>query len=280
MPRSRIHIAFVAIVLAAGCGSDRSTGPRSGDDDWSLVRFHQASNSGYRDLTLQPDGVLWLEDGRTGDVSSARGLLAGERLETLARLIGDLPRRSYTPQVNCGEDGYFVSLTRAGEVLTFASNLCDDRAPAALPELLAHLSMVVAEVSEPRLQPVEFDILAAGSTSEIRQPRRVVIESWNGLVQLLQQHDPNRSVALPRIDFRNQIVIARFLGEQPSGGHDVSLDSIERTDAGWLSLHYLEETPGECAVSALPTQPFVIIAVERAEGGILFESKTVEARCD
>jgi hypothetical protein len=280
MSRSITHIATVAIILTAGCGSDQTVGPGAAQDEWDLVRFHQATGSGFRDLTLQPDGVLWLEDGRTGDASSARGLLAGERLETLARLIDDLPPRSYAPQAGCGEDGYFVSLTLDEEVLTFASNPCDQTAPESLIEVRDLLTMVVAEVREPRLQTVSFRVLASGNQSEIYVPRRLVIENMQALVQLMQQHDPSQPVALPRVDFRNQIVIAHFLGERPSGGHDVSLDFVERTDAGWLSLHYLEEAPGECAVSALPTRPYVIVAVERPEGGLLFESRTVEARCD
>ncbi len=140
--------------------------------------------------------------------------------------------------------------------------------------------MVVFEVREPRLQTVDFRVFASGSVSEIDRPRREVVEDMQELVELMQQHDPSHPVALPRVDFRNQIVIAHFLGERPSGGYDVSLDFVERTDAGWLSLHYVEELPGVCTVSALPTQPYVIVAVERPEGGLLFESRTVEARCD
>src|SRR5690606_25260131 len=280
MSRSFLPIALVALVLTAGCGSDRTTGPGAAQDEWSQVRFHQASGNGYRDLTLQPDGVLWLEDGRTGDASSARGLLAGERLETLARLIDDLPRRSYAPQSSCGEDGYFVSLTLDEEVLTFASNPCDLDAPESLVALRDLLSMVVAEVREPRLQTVSFEVLARGRHSGIRSPRQEVIDNLRDLIKLLQQHDPDNPVAVPRIDFRTQIVIANFLGEKPSGGHDVDLDYVERTDAGWLSLHYVQETPGQCAVSTLLTQPYVIVAVERPEGGFIFESRTVEAGCD
>lgn len=280
MSRPIPYIALVALVLSAGCGSDRATGPGAAQDDWSQVRFHQASSNGYRDLTLQPDGVLWLEDGRTGDASSARGLLAGERLETLARLIDDLPRRSYTPQTSCGEDGYFVSLTFGEEIFTFASNPCDSDAPQSLLELRDLLSVVVAEVREPRLQTVSFDVLAQGSTSEIGTARLEVIDNLRDLVELMQQHDPSHPVVLPRIDFRRQIVIANFLGQRPSGGYDVDVDFIERTDAGWLSLHYLEEAPGRCAVSTALTQPYVIVAVERPEGGLLFESRTVEAGCD
>jgi hypothetical protein len=221
-----------------------------------------------------------LEDGRTGDASSARGLLAGERLETLARLIGDLPRRSYTPADECAEDGFFISLTREGQVVTFASNSCDPAAPQVLSDLRDLLSTVISEVREPRLQSVPFEVLASGSTSGIVEPRRQVVRSMSALLQILQQHDPAHAVALPQVDFQKQIVVARFLGQRPSGGHDVSLEFVERTDAGWLSLHYLEEAPGVCAVSPHPTQPFVIVAVERPEGGILFESKTVEAGCE
>jgi hypothetical protein len=275
-----LYIAIAAVVTAAGCASDRTTAPGSEDGDWSLVRFHEASGGVYRDLTLQRDGTLWLEDGRTGDASSARGLLAGERLETLVRLIDDLPRRSYTPATGCENDGYFVSLTRAGEVATFASGSCDESAPQALTSLHALLSMVVEEVREPRLQTVRFQVVAAGSRSDIRVPRRVVLENLDDLLGLLQEHDPGQSVVVPRIDFRHQLVIAHFLGEKPSGGYGVSLEFVERTDAGWLSLHYLEESPGSCTVFALPTQPYVIVAVERPEGGILFESETVEAACN
>jgi hypothetical protein len=76
-------------------------------------------------------------------------------------------------------------------------------------------------------------------------------------------------------------VVARFLGAMPTGGFDVNVDFVERTEAGWLRVEYLEQTPSvECEASLVPTQPFVLIAVERPESGFLFESRTVAAPCE
>lgn len=275
-------IAFGALVTA-GCSSDRATDPELQGDGWSLVRLHeQASGGGYQDLSVQPDGSIWLDDGRSGDRSSARGLLAGERLETLARLIDDLPRRSYSGADQCSGSSFFVSVTRGGEVTTFATNECDLAAPTSLGPVRATLAMVAEEVLEPRFQPLPFRVLVAGEASRIQEARRVVIESRDALLRLLAEHNPTAPVVLPQVDFRHQVVVARFLGAKPSGGFDVGVEFVERTETGWLRVEYVEETPGsECAVSMAPTQPFVLIAVERPEsGGFLFESRTIAAPCE
>lgn len=273
--------AFLALV-AAGCSSDRSTDPGQQDDGWSLVRLHeQAPAGGYQDLSVQPDGSLWLEDGRSGDRSSSRGLLAGERLETLARLIDDLPRRSYSDESQCVDGTYFISVTRGGEVTTFATNVCDLEAPRSLSPVRETLAMVAEEVTAPRFEAVPFRVLAVGETSRIGQARRIVVESRDALLRLLEEHNPTAPIALPQVDFRQQVVIARFLGAKPSGGFGVDVEFVERTETGWLRVEYAEQAPtSDCGVSLAPTQPFVLIAVERPDGGFLFESRTIAARCD
>jgi hypothetical protein len=241
-----------------------------------LVRYHETAggqNGSYLDLTVRPDGELTL-DGRGNEAS--RGLLAGEKLETLARLIDALPPQSYGPPTPCSEDGFFVSVTRGGEVLTFASGSCDVSAPAPLTDLSQLFQDLAAQAGEHRVRPVQYQILTHGIYSAIREPGRVIVRDRDALVQLLKAHRPNAPVAIPRVDFSTQMVVAAFLGDCPGSGYALDLDAAEETESGWLRIRFVRTAPpADCAAGGGITQPFVMFAVERRPGDVLFEDRMV-----
>jgi hypothetical protein len=280
--KNLLYIAMILSGLAAGCAWDNSTAPQAQEPTWNLVRFHEtaAADDSFRDLSVRTDGELTLIDGR-GDGMSERGLLAGEKLETLARLIDALPPQSYAASSPCNSDGFFVSITRGGEVLTYASGSCDAGAPAALTELHQMFDRLALEVLDHKVVTVEFRTLQAGAQSHIRTARRMVIRDRDALVQLLREHQPDQPVAIPRVDFSRQMVVAEFSGDRPTGGYEVGVAGIERTDSGWLRVRLDEVEPGSrCAVSPAVTQPFTIVVVDGHDPDVLFESDVTTTRCD
>jgi len=267
-----------------GCGADNGAAPIVGDE-WDFVRFHQESGSAageYQDLTLQPSGALWLETGRRGGASSARGLLAGERLETLARLIDELPLDPYRGSADCTATEYFISVTRRGVVSTYTTTACDLNAPAALESLRGLFDTVITEVREPRLAESDsYRSLASGVSSAIANEKRLVIENVDTLIRVLRAHDPNGLVGIPNVDFKKQVVIAEFLGQRASGGYNVAVEFVEVSEAGWTTVHYTRSEPSaECEVTLAETQPFHFLAIDRPDTGFLFDAVTTVTRCD
>jgi hypothetical protein len=259
--------------IAAGCGWDRSTAPQSQNAAWQLVRFHRAgdaTSTGFLDLSVESNGELTLVSGR-GEASSSRGLLAGERLETLARLVGALPPHSYTPASPCESDGFFISITRGGEVTTYASGSCDPGRPEALSQLSDEMLRLRDEISASRSRVVSYTVLARGVSSALRQPQTVLVRDRDALARLLREHSPERPVVLPKVDFKNQIVVAQFLGEQPTNGYEIDATGAEITESGMLRVQWLQVEPGAgCELSAAASSPFVLVAVEYHGEDLLF----------
>ena len=272
-------VGTLFIGLIGGCGSDRALDASSTNADWNLVRFHDEDVDG--DLVVDPIGSLWLQDSRGGGESSARGLLAGERLETLVRLIGDLPLHSYSPGTTCETGRFFVSVTRDGNVTTYASDACDTKAPSSIGELRNLLSTVAAEFRANRVDAVDFKVLSRGTYSSFGEESNRVVYNRDEFIRLLQDIDGRRPAVVPQVDFSQDIVIAHFLGERPTGGFEVSPETAERTENDWTRVSFVEEVPGpRCVVTEATTRPYVILALERPDKGLLFESSTRLIRCE
>lgn len=279
------HFLIITLALggfAAGCGLDRTTAPAPHEASWNLVRFHESvgeNEESYHDLFVRADGVITLDDGR-GNVASAVGLLAGENLETLARLIDALPPHSYVPPVPCAEDGFFVSVARDGEVLSYASDSCDPMPPEPLTEISTLLQDLLDEVDAPRTQVVPYSILLQGTSSAVSEARRDVIRDRDSLIRLLGAHHPEGPVALPDVDFTRQMIVAEFLGQRPSGGYSVTVEGAGKTESGWLQLEFVRAEPSpSCPAPLQSTQPYVLVAIERRSGGLLYKVQTVVTPC-
>ena len=283
IPSKQIAGLLLALVASA-CGSDRGTAPAD-LSGWTELRFHEASSGPggeFQDLSIGSDGRLVLTVGG-GVGQSVRGLLAGEKLETLARLINALPPNSYAP-ASC-EASYFLRVTDANGVRTYASGACDPATPSALLALTDRLSMVATGAREPRVQPVPYRVLLAGTKSAIHHPERHVARSQDELVALLNRHADHGSVAVPRVDFRTSMVVAEFAGDESAQSAVLSVGAVERTiedgqaiEDGWLRIRWSESVTGpECGGSM--SQPFVLISVPRQSGDLLFSSERVVAPC-
>ncbi|MFN8549081.1 MAG: hypothetical protein U0527_14215 [Candidatus Eisenbacteria bacterium] len=267
----------MALLLSA-CGSDRGVAPES--DAFSELRFHEvegAAGGDFQDLSIDAAGQMVLTVGR-GDGQSVRGLLAGEKLETLARLINALPPDSYAPAAGCTAS-FFLSVRTADGERNFASGACDAAAPEALTLLRAHLTSVVTEVREPRVQPVAYRVILSGKQSSIRGAERDVIRSQDQLIALLGRHSSRGNVAVPRVDFGREMVIAEFLGDRTGQDASLSVLGIEQTEDGWLRVRWNESSKGAECGDPVTVQPFVLVAIPRQAGDLLFSTEHVVLAC-
>ncbi|MBK8230539.1 MAG: hypothetical protein IPK72_08145 [Candidatus Eisenbacteria bacterium] len=276
---TKIGALFLGL-LAAACGSDRSVDPASTGATWTELRFHEtagAPGGDYQDLSISASGQLVLTSGR-GVGQSVRGLLAGEKLETLARLIHALPPDSYAPGTGC-QATFFVRVSGPDGERTFASGMCDTGAPSALMQIRERLTAVADEASEPRVMPVDFSVLLEGTSSGIAGYERHVVRSQDGLISLLTRHAARGSVAVPRVDFRTQMVVAEFLGTRTGANHGLSVAAVEQTEDGWLRIRWSETVPGTGCADGTIVRPFSLIAVPRQDGNLLFETERTVAIC-
>lgn len=276
---TKIGALFLGL-LAAACGSDRSVDPASTGADWTELRFHETAGvpgGDYQDLSIAASGQLVLTSGR-GVGQSVRGLLAGEKLETLARLIHALPPDSYAPGAGC-QATFFVRVSGPNGERTFASGSCDTGAPTALMQIRERLTAVADEASEPRVMPVDFSVLLEGKSSGIAGYERHIVRSQDALISLLTRHAARGSVAVPRVDFRTHMVVAEFLGARTGANHSLSVAAVEQTEDGWLRIRWNETVQGTGCADVNVVRPFSLIAVPRQDGNLLFETERTVAVC-
>ena len=82
---------------------------------------------------------------------------------------------------------------------------------------------------------------------------------------------------LPQIDFAGEMVVVAALGQRPTGGYDILVDSAEANQEG-LTVRVRTISPGRtCMVTQALTQPVDIARLPRTEGAVRFEDRA-EAR--
>jgi hypothetical protein len=145
------------------------------------------------------------------------------------------------------------------------------RSVASLVLLLASCTACGAAVGA-----VPFATLGKGINSGIREPAQVVVRSQSEWVALWGRHMRTRTAPPPppAIDFSQEMVVALFLGERPTGGYEIEVTRVERTDTG-LSIRFRvkKPEPGAMLMQVL-TQPFHLIKLPRADESLTFIAET------
>jgi hypothetical protein len=116
---------------------------------------------------------------------------------------------------------------------------------------------------------VSFQTVEKGFYSGVKEPLQIIIRDqaeWKSLWQRHTSIKGNQPPA-PVIDFGDQIVVAVFLGEKPTGGYQISFITAERIN-GVLTVSFSEKEPPPGAITTQAfTQPFHIarVAIPRSE---------------
>jgi len=265
--------------LAAGCSLDRTTGPAQVEPGFASVRYtEQADGQEVVSIEVASDGVFELVDQR-GEGATTRGLLAGEKLETLVRLVGALPPPNVTSPFPCGtSDDYTMSIVRNGEVACYAWN---DSAPSdGEADLAGYLGEMTRQVPARKNRQLSFTVLAQGNESHIREPRREIIRDRDHLVALMREHQPGGTMSIPRVDFTNHVVAVCYLGVSTKDAQ-VGVDGVDMTEAGWVRVSLRASVAGDrCGSSGVESVPYVWVAIEDVGTDLYFERNDVVRACD
>ncbi len=132
--------------------------------------------------------------------------------------------------------------------------------------LFVFVSLTAAESKMASASPLSFQTVAKGYRSGIRESLQTVIRNRAEWQKLWQKHVSiqSNSPPPPAMDFSNELIIAVFLGEKPTGGYEIEITSAQRSDS-ILTVSFIEKRPkpGGMQIQAL-TQPFHIARVASA----------------
>ncbi len=143
------------------------------------------------------------------------------------------------------------------------------------PIALALMSLALGGVSfdaraaEPASSP-KVRTLRKGATCAVTKPKRLAAKDsaaylllWNSLFG--GGPKDGRPMPPPEVDFKKEMVLAAFMGEQNSGGYAVEIkDAVE--EKGKLVVTVVERSPGPGSiVTQAITNPFHLVAVKRSD---------------
>jgi len=109
------------------------------------------------------------------------------------------------------------------------------------------------------LQAIAFTNVAQGTSSQIDEPRKVIIRSAGEFEALWKSHS---TAPLPKVDFAKSIVVGVFLGMRPTAGYTVAIKAVQRMEADNVVVEYVEATPDKSRmVAQMLTSPFHLVSI-------------------
>ena len=122
---------------------------------------------------------------------------------------------------------------------------------------------------------VAFKVIAQGQHSNISIANQLVIRNKSDWINLLKINGDN-SLNTPEkskhlaVDFGDNIVIALFAGQQPSGGYSININNIKQVDNNlFVTINFTEPNKNEGVTLAL-TQPYIMVTTEKNDGKVIF----------
>lgn len=111
--------------------------------------------------------------------------------------------------------------------------------------------------------------------SGLVEPRRLVVRdraAWAEVwAAIWRRHSP--LPALPEVDFAREMLVVAALGERPTGGYGILVDSAAATAEGLaVRIRTISPAPG-CGVTLALTQPVDIARLPRHDGVVLFHDR-------
>lgn len=84
---------------------------------------------------------------------------------------------------------------------------------------------------------------------------------------------------VPTVDFSQEMVIVAALGAHPTGGYDISIDSVV-VDSGAAEVFVVATAPGTgCVTTQAVTQPVTMLKIAAIEGAVRFHERTQTQSC-
>ncbi|VAW97102.1 hypothetical protein MNBD_GAMMA23-1262 [hydrothermal vent metagenome] len=119
---------------------------------------------------------------------------------------------------------------------------------------------------------VNFNVIANGQHSNISLARQLVVKNKSDWQHLWDIHSGNKKQQRPRINFDDDMVIAIFAGQQPSGGYTLGVSRLKKLDDNLTVLVTFKEPPQDGVVSLALTQPYIFISTAKVDGKVIFKA--------
>ena len=126
--------------------------------------------------------------------------------------------------------------------------------------------IAAAEIAMKPPTRVTFQTVTKGYRSGVREPLQAVVRTQAEWTALWHRHSNELNSTPPTVLFDQEIVVAVFLGEKPTGGYDTTIVRADQSD-DTLVIYYQEKTPapGSMVIQVF-IEPFHIVRMNRAVG--------------
>lgn len=121
-------------------------------------------------------------------------------------------------------------------------------------------------------QKTQIEVLANESHGGYETSKYMVIKDQEALQGIYGKVNMMRrpGIPIPKIDWKNEMVIALFMGQKNSGGHSISVDKITSLNDDKVELLLKEVGPGEFTNYVI-CQPFYFCKVQRTDKEVIFK---------
>ncbi len=141
--------------------------------------------------------------------------------------------------------------------------------------LLLMIGMIAACAADNKAEPADpsiipFKTVASGFVSGITRTHEVVIQNNKEWKVFWHIHNEGKRVKLPQFNFSDNMVLAVFCGQKPSGGYTIKIEKL-KMEEDFLAVYFSYHEPGSREnVTLAITQPFHMISTARYTGKIQF----------
>ena len=133
------------------------------------------------------------------------------------------------------------------------------------------MALATFAVAAAVVQSLAFTFVAGGYSSQIDEPRRVVVRTEAEFQALWKSHS---TAPVPKVDFSKSIVVGIFLGMKPTAGYTVGITAVRRTPKGAV-VEFIEGAPEkDKMVAQMLTSPFQLVSIPKDVETVEFLSKT------
>jgi len=116
-----------------------------------------------------------------------------------------------------------------------------------------------------------YSLISQGQQSGFTLQKTLIIENATEFNELWAIHTGGAKTPTPVMNFNNTIVVANFLGEQPTGGYLIKVAKVinsEKSTQIIFSIH--RPTPGSMRTMQI-TQPYIMIKLKKTNKPIYFK---------
>jgi hypothetical protein len=129
--------------------------------------------------------------------------------------------------------------------------------------------------------PTEDVTLVKQFYSGIDARERLVVQSpseWSALwTRMHSRQSPEPPIVQP--DFNTEVALVATMGEKPSGGYTITIDSVTRHERGSI-VYVTEKSPSEtCFTPGVLTQAVHAIRAPKTDGTIWWRERTAVENC-